>query len=887
MRTFGFGRIGASSKTIPVFVSLVLCAAVFNPVASADLSQDYIDRAEQLITGLTAVSDQSYHHRIQAVEATLAPRGTRQRVRQELELAWLYVSVSLHEKMAGLAAEALEGADDLGMKEEKRLAELFVLSARIFSGDVALEGHRQTYLEASDAFIAAERPEYAIRTLQLLSGQDMRSGRSEVGFRSLKAALAIADNDDISEETVVSLHWDLAYAGAEQDNLHELLSNYETGLQMAIDNHVAVDVSTAIFNIGAVLRTFDVFETAHRSFIAYEAFSRLYGFEGDAFYAAYALGAMLVRMERPADALAYIDKGLDLALGDKDFEVSLWRYKALAHAALGEKAEAYGSLAESDRIFATIAGQNVTAWSLGLDRDRAEVLALTGDHEAAYDTLKAYQEAESLRVKEQMAENALDTGTSTRGQLEQLKQNILTQQVEEAKRRQNSQRLLILLGSIALICLILLVATQNVWVQRLRVARKSAERAHQAKADFLANMSHEIRTPLNGIITTLELLERDDRQDRWPGLINMANVSAQILVTILNDVLDLSKLEAEGIELSPEPLDATAIVEETLLMFEAEADEKGLALVAEQTDLEEIPVHLDAVRIRQILFNLVSNAIKFTEAGEVRLILTAALEKGTWTLTFHVRDTGVGVSDEDQKHLFERFVQVDSSLGRKHAGTGLGLSIVHELVELMGGDLVLQSELGKGSDFSFILKAPEAPSLAKQAPPVAPPPRAEFIKVSVDPAASRPGLAPAEKLVLLVEDNPINQTVISAQLEIMGWDVTIASNGTEAVEILEACAAGKAPRPALALMDIQMPGMDGMETTRTIRAAGHALSDLPIIALTAHMLDKSTDAYFEAGMNARLSKPVEMERLAAEMDRVLAHGDVADIAAAAGLAASD
>lgn len=881
---------------------LILPLAGLATGATAEISKDYVDRAEALISTLTGLSDRSYHVRIRALEADLGPENSQLRARQELELAWLYFSVSLPAKMSAAADKALTMAREQGLKEEERLAELLVLSGKVFAGEVAVADHRQTFLEVSDAFQVAGRAEFAIRTLQLLAGEEMQAGRTDDGFETLSAALAVANAGEVGPDILVSLRWDLAYANAEIDNLHEFLSDYEIGLQLAIDHKTPVDVSTAMFNIGAVLRTYDEFETARRAFLAYESFADTYGFEGDATYAAYALGAMLVRMERPDEALDHLTKALEKPIGDKQLEVSIWRFKALALAALGRADQAGEAFAKAEAHLASIPGQENSDWTLTLQRDHAEILALSGDYETAYKALDSYQEATIAGMKKDAAENSMSAGSSARHQLEQMEQKILTQQVQQAELRQDNLRMLILFGSIALICLVIALVTQSASVRRLRAARKSAERAHQVKADFLANMSHEIRTPLNGIITTLELLQKDDRQDRWPGLINMANVSAQILVTLLNDVLDLSKLEAEGIELSPEPLNAVSIIDETVLLFETEAGSKGIELITERPETDEVWVHLDAVRIRQVLFNLVSNAIKFTEEGEVRITLAAEVVRGTWTLRFHVRDTGVGVNEEDQKHLFERFVQVDTSLTRKYTGTGLGLSIVHELVALMGGELVVKSEIGQGSDFSFALEVPAAPavpglgSVRLQVParPVnlggGAPAKVTQVEAasgaSPDDAAARPvsgsprqpdyledeikKAPPAGKLVLLVEDNPINQTVISAQLEIIGWDVIIASNGMEAVEILERCAAGQDPHPAIALMDIQMPGMDGMETTRAIRCSGHVLANLPIIALTAHMLDKSTDAYLEAGMNARLSKPVDMERLAAEMTSVLA-----------------
>lgn len=903
MKTTGFGRFRTAMAVVCAAVGLQ--ALVLAAPAAASMGPDQVERADALISALIEVSDQSYHHRIRATENAPAQPGTRQRVIQNLELAWLYGAVSLHDKMSFVAGQALKTALALELEQETRLARLFVQADRIFSGEEAMADYRQMFLDAADGFQIAGKTTYAIRALQLLSGQEIKSGRVKEGFETLETALGLADVDladagPAHHETLVSLHWDLAYASAELDNLHELLTNYEIGLAMARDNKVAVDVPTAIYNIGAVIRTHDEYETARRSFLAYDAFSREHGFEGDAFYADYALGALLVRMDRPAEAMRHITRAFEVSLGDKDFEVSLWRFKALAHAGLGELGAANAALETSERLYATLPGEDHSSWSLTLDEDRAKVQALSGDHKKAYETLNAYQEAAVARLRDQVAEQAQSGGAAARERLAHLEQKLLTQQVQQARRQQSSQRLLLLLGGAALVSLLLFLAAQNRSVRRLRLARQSAERAHQVKADFLANMSHEIRTPLNGIITTLELLQRDHRTEHWPGLINMASVSARILVTILNDVLDLSKLEADGIELAPEPLDVVAIIDETILMFESEANASGLALVGDTAGHKAVWAHLDAVRIRQILFNLVSNAIKFTNEGEVRILLEAQEVKGIWSLTFHVRDTGVGVSKEDQSGLFERFVQVDSSLTRRHTGTGLGLSIVQELVGLMGGTMLVDSTLGKGSDFSFNLNAPAAPTgetrSLKAEPAAAPgvterstqpgPPR---VSVAVRPVPAAPRAsqvtAPAaqsDRLVLLVEDNPINQTVISAQLEVIGWNVKVASHGQEALDMLEAMAARDDSAPAVILMDIQMPGMDGMEATRQLRAADHDLAGLPVIALTAHMLDTSSNAYFDAGMDAGLSKPVSIDALSAEIQLVLArHKDVAGAAEAA------
>jgi len=401
-------------------------------------------------------------------------------------------------------------------------------------------------------------------------------------------------------------------------------------------------------------------------------------------------------------------------------------------------------------------------------------------------------------------------------------------------------------------------------IERAEVA---AEAANRAKSSFLAAMSHEIRTPMNGVLGMLELLSLSPLDSEQRHCLQAARDSSQSLLRVVNDILDFSKIEAGMLDLNPEAVSIPAIVEGVRELYSSAASGKNLSLRVSVDPRISPAVMVDPLRLRQILTNFISNALKFTSEGSVTLsAVLIARSDGADTIAFSVRDTGIGVSPENQKKLFQPFVQAESDTTRRFGGTGLGLAICRRIADLMHGVIDMDSEVGRGTTMrmtaSLLIADPSAIRSSEQASPIT-----AALVTAQPPPPSVEEAAANGRLILVADDHSTNRMMIGSQLKLLGYACETAADGRQAFECW------RSGRFGLVLTDCHMPGMDGYELAAAIRRAeaNNGGGRTPIIACTANVLEGETEACLASGMDGYLAKPVELRALLTMLHQWLPH----------------
>ncbi|MEC9168291.1 MAG: ATP-binding protein [Pseudomonadota bacterium] len=639
------------------------------------------------------------------------------------------------------------------------------------------------------------------------------------------------------------------------------LSYYEKSLDGDKVENQRILVSDNLYAIGILYRNLGNYSKAIDYFERAIEFDSQIDINYSEFLATYGIATTYYRSGNLQKALTLSDIVLAHPLSSSFYNSEIYRLKAEAHLSLGELDKATNALNKARVLSDENREAEQTTWRAQLDKTEAYITAAKGDYALAFKKFEVFHEAYLNAKKYEDLEliksaNLIDQITQEKDRANQLEnenkafEEALLLKTEAQRTQSLFSTLLVILITLTLvtIVIILILLSKSRQANALYLtAKEKAELNNRLKSEFISNISHEIRTPLNAIIGFGQSLASRAADVQAKDLTKKIVNASEMLLQLINDLLDFSKIEAGKLTLAIRPHDINESLCTLVDIFSDQAERKGLVLQLHIDKNLNNDLMFDELRFKQILANLISNAIKFSDKGIIEIGLSVS-ESNDSHCALHcwVKDNGIGISKENQVKLFTPFTQAESSIARKYGGTGLGLNISNNLLKLMGSSLTLESELERGSTFSFDVTFAVAADIDV--------PLSETTQQHVTLEGAR---------VLLAEDNDINVEVIKALLDEFHLDLTHVSNGQKAIDALKACTYD------LVLMDIQMPEVDGLSATRHIRNVLKLKT--PIIALTANAMQQDIDSCHAAGMDAHVGKPVDKARLVNTLGEFLAH----------------
>lgn len=825
-------------------VKLVLVAVLLFVLAIPGAAQATQQSRESRIELARRVEQRAAATSFPALEAfgeAALSRSDREGLNRLYHVMWITLNQGDFERAEvwnnRLAAAALARRDT----RYQMIARLNALTIRYDSGDTAAS--------VEMAEIARTTPDWFVKAhaMRISALALMDQDRIGDGLRLLTEADAIVPDDAPYADTARAGLWEVTGIGLMK--LHDIEGATTAFRRFEIDfsnpAYPRPDFD-ALYNLTRLSVQVGDQDLADRLYAAHHRLSRRSAVESLQVYDAN-LCAMVAEGGGDSRGVLNCLSPYGADLGAADFLApQMLPSRALAYARTGQLGLARRDLAEIRRREA--AGLFREEGFSEVPRVEAALLFAEGRTREAFQRLDAYHKAQGVQTARRFSAGIGQVTGDMQEQLAERRSQLDTARTNTRLQKDviSSQRWIV---GIALV-FFLTAAGLLVWQWRsaghLRLARRAAEEASRSKSDFLANMSHEIRTPLNGVVAMADALARSDLGPREREMVDIVRSSSGTLERLLSDILDTAKIESGQITIEPAPFQLADVVRETTALWRPGAEAKGVALVIGIPAEAERLVHGDAVRVRQILTNLVSNALKFTAEGEVRLSVE---DTPAGHVRFTVTDTGVGFEPDQKARIFGRFHQADGSITRRFGGTGLGLTISRELAELMGGRLDCDSEPEIGSRFWFEMPLPLADLAGTGAVPV---PEAD-----VDATALR---------ILLADDHPANRKVIEVLLSGTGADLLCVADGQEAVD------AFRGGGFDLVLMDMQMPVMDGLTATAEIRAfeMQQGRGRTPLLMLTANAMPDHVEAGRKAGADGHLAKPVTTATLFAAISQVLA-----------------